>query len=494
MLLHSFFLASLLLVITSPVQAQPESSRVLERSRDRSDILDIPEFRNGKPFTLNTRILAPVAPNPETELQEARESIEFARQRVDRIDSSPTALMSLESARDRLLRSGQTLESAGTSETEINDLLRRATASTANYWLNAARADAGRSGTNTERWIQIFRDYAARAGRSLSDYGVSESALTELNRRGYGAAARYWLQAARDSVSRDGLSFNSFLRNFRDYQARSGEPLSSFGIDANGLLALEQEGNIVSARYWINASRDRGEDRDRYLRLALNYILASIAPISTYNLTAAEIERIRRLPGGTGILESRQHLTADEVNPNFIVDLSCVQSTMRLRGIHISPKYLVLQGFYAVRGLRQNQNLNITQTVVDSIFQNGYCSIDTYGGIPATQRESLLRVLRQPTLASNNEQISFQRFFGVNPRVVTSLGQISSGAIQASDAMDRSNIVRGYPISGFSDCHREMKSTQNNNELRAALISGCNLSAQTTDAPQTPPAAVRRAD
>lgn len=425
-------------------------------------------------------------PNAQ-ELARAREHFRIAEQALTQSNTTADALTFIQLGRETLLRSGHSLSDVGLTEARLMELTQRGHEASARYWLQSARRNAEGDGLNARRWLELFQQDRERSEKPLSHFGVSERELRNIEKTANTAAARYWLAGARESIERNnGPSFAQNLAAFRQYQRESGEPLATFGIDEAGLLALERQGHIASARYWLDAAKRTTDNANLFTQAAVRAILASGAPLSTFNLSNAERERIRQVPQGASLLNRPIRLSANEIDPNFIIDLSCVQSTMRLQGIEISPKYLALQGFYAARSAAQRNRGGITARVIDAITNQGYCSADTYGGLPEADRAMLLQITAQPATASERHQAGFNRLFGVNPRVVTSLARVSPGALQASEALDRSNYVRGQPIAAFVQCREEMERTKNNAALRQALVRGCHLGIEDADAAPVP--------
>ena len=398
----------------------------------------------------------------------ARYWLQAARGEAQRTGTQTASFLRL--FRENAQKAGQPITSFGATEEQLGELERSGDASAARYWLGAARGAGNKNGLMTSSSLQSFRDYATRSGQGLSAFGVSETQLLEIQRAGDVAAAKHWLEAARRNSQNSETFTESYLGLFRDYMARSGEPLSTFGLTEAELQSLSKQGKLAEARYWLSKARENSS----YWRFFLDRALQSGEPIASFGLTASELAKLRELrPELVLNTTPTPRLSADEVNPNMIVDLSCIQETMRARGINISPKYLVLAGFYSVRATRPGQH-RTTETVTDAIFQNGYCTTESYGGIPESDRAALLRIMANTARASEESHVAFHRLFGVNPRVTTNLAQISPGALLASESMDRSNMTRGLPVTGFTACHREMATTKNNSELRAAITQGCS--------------------
>ena len=316
----------------------------------------------------------------------------------------------------------------------------------------------------------------------MQHFNVSENDLSQIQRRGDRRAAELYLAAIRRHLDRsDGHYAFSALRGFKYHVQRSGESLSALNISESELQALERQTHVMMANLYLqNASDDPnnrtlvGTERgwQTFFDLALTHIAQSGEPMSSFQMTEEMRQRISQLR-----LYDQPPVpqrSSDEVNIRSITDLGCVEEGLNGKGIQVSPKYLALLAYLGKRSQRPGQSpVNLVDFVAESIFNHGYCSTTSYGGIPFGDRALVTRVLARPIVATENENVNFNRFFGLNPRTVTNLGGITPGVLSASEAMDRTSFLQGRVMSGFPSCQAERETNKGKEDLRAAILSAC---------------------
>lgn len=146
----------------------------------------------------------------------------------------------------------------------------------------------------------------------------------------------------------------------------------------------------------------------------------------------------------------------------FPDDMKCLLEGLHASGRYISPKYVALVSLYLKRdGKLTTANFN------NYIYNNGYCDIDTYGGLSSADAKAVGKFdVAKGNLVQNST--GFFNTFGVNPRVTRDPAEAGSGALQSS-----AQNAKGKGRTDFSACHAQMQSTKRDGPLFNEIRRGC---------------------
>lgn len=126
---------------------------------------------------------------------------------------------------------GVTLEELGTSEDELDRLVRNAHANSARRWLGHLRETPD----NGESYGGYVRDEVAKAGVTLADIGTSEDELGQLERTVHEKRARYWLERLRNPSEQLKRDLPWFIRN---HATKAGMTVEQLGTSEDELKRL----------------------------------------------------------------------------------------------------------------------------------------------------------------------------------------------------------------------------------------------------------------
>ncbi len=157
--------------------------------------------------------------------------------------------------------SGKPLVFFGTNPDELKDISVTGNTNAAMFALRKAKFTLyvanGESASDYVATFRSFQDKAdrVRGNRPLKYFRTSECQLGQLTFFGLRNQATYWLIQADDSANSDGLKVGESIKNFLEFQKKSGEKLEDFGFSAAKLQELKTKGYVASAKYWLSKAR-----------------------------------------------------------------------------------------------------------------------------------------------------------------------------------------------------------------------------------------------
>jgi len=132
---------------------------------------------------------------------------------------------------------GIRLETIGTSEEELETLLRKGYKAEAKNRLKLARIRCSVEGVDSD--VKLVQEYVEKAGIDLKTIGTSKKELKQLLRKGYRAEAEKWLKVARECRSKQKV--DSAVKWVREYVEKAGITLEEIGTSDEELKKLLEE-------------------------------------------------------------------------------------------------------------------------------------------------------------------------------------------------------------------------------------------------------------
>jgi DNA repair ATPase RecN len=165
--------------------------------------------------------------------KEAKYWLQLARERctIEKVDS----LVAFIWAR---VKQGIKLEDIGTSEEELRQLLLKGYKAEAEKWLQVARKHCTIKNVDCE--VEVVREYVEKARIKLEDIGTSEEELEKLLRTGYQAEAEKWLRLARERCTNQNV--DSEVELVRKYVEKAGIKLENIETSKDELEKLVEKG------------------------------------------------------------------------------------------------------------------------------------------------------------------------------------------------------------------------------------------------------------